>query len=435
MTRPLAVLIYYTRDEWPLRASIDSHIRALRNWPDFDVIAVNVAFPFNIKALQKLPVSLVVYHTTAVALRWYPSGIDVLDPLALGFADHSAIKIAMPQDDYMYTDALCQWLNLARVDLVLTPMQGKARALAYQKLDPSIKLKTILTTYLEERDIKLAYSGRYPPMRQRTVFVSYRAWQARAWVGQAGQQKVNVGVAAAAACERLGKAYDISSNPKDTVTGPAWFDFLSQTRAVVGVEGGSSLHDPDGSIFKRVEAYMSECPKASYAEVVDTVLEGCDHHADFTALSPRHFEAILTRTAQILVEGDYSGVLRPHDHYIPIKADFSDMEDAVKKLDDAQALEAMVERAWKDIVEADTYRWNRFLTDLAQELGLTAIQSRPRTFRTNVRLTWFDFRDRFNFLLLRLELMWARSPTPIKKTLSVVFAPVRSMLTRPKGWL
>ena len=432
MARRLALLIYYTRDEWPLRASVESHMRAIRNWPGHRTVSVNVAFPFDLNILAKMPFDLIVYHTTAVALRWYPSGIEALNPLAMAFAQHKAFKIALPQDDYMYTSALCTWLNLAQVQLVLTPMQGRARELAYQTLNRNIKIETVLTTYLEEEDIVSARRRPIRPLAERSFYVSYRAWDARPWVGKAGQQKVNVGLAAIESCQRLSKPCNISSNPKDTIMGAQWFVFLSNTRAVVGVEGGSSLHDPDGRIFERVEDYLKDKPNASYREVVETVLGGVDEQAEFTAMSPRHFEAVLTRTAQILVEGDYSGVLKANVHYIPIKADFSDMDAAIQKLDDTGFVEAMIERAWADVIEAPDYHWGQFLNKLANQF----LSPRTSPIRLNVHFKcWIlDRRDEFNYTLLRLELAWARAPKPILEALRFCFRPFRALLNRPPGW-
>jgi hypothetical protein len=433
MIRRLALLIYYTRDEWPLRGSIESHIRAFRNWKGVNVVPVNVAFPYDIDALRKIKFDVIVYHTTAVALRWYPSGIEALNPLAVAFADHPAFKIAMPQDDYMFTNALCAWSNLAKVDLVMTPMQGQAKELAYQTLDKSrTRLETILTSYLENQDVARARERHCKPLAAREYDVCYRAWDARPWVGRAGQLKVQVGVIAATACARLGLSCDISSNPKDTIMGSAWFDFLGDARAVVGVEGGSSLHDPDGQIFKSVEAYLAQDPAAGYQEVVQEVLQGVDYHADFTALSPRHLEAILTRTVQILVEGEYSGVLKADWHYIAIKGDFSDLDEALLKLQDRSALEAMTNRAWADIVDSGNFHWDRFLSNLAQKY--LANPNQTICFGTHMSIAFLKLRDSFNLSLLRLEMAWSKSPVWLNRTLAVFFRPIKFLLNRPPNW-
>jgi len=49
---------------------------------------------------------------------------------------------------------------------------------------------------------------------------------------------------------------------------------------------------------------------------------GQDGRFVFTAISPRVFEAGLLKSGLILVKGDYSDVVRPWEHYIPIERDF-----------------------------------------------------------------------------------------------------------------
>jgi hypothetical protein len=69
----------------------------------------------------------------------------------------------------------------------------------------------------------------------------------------------------------------------------------------------------------------------------------------FFAISPRHLEAVITKTAQVLVEGRYSGVLEPDRHYIPVRRDFSNLDEALERLHDLEAVEAMTERAYQDV--------------------------------------------------------------------------------------
>ena len=76
--------------------------------------------------------------------------------------------------------------------------------------------------------------------------------------------------------------------------------------------------------------------------------QGWDSYA-FFAISPRHLEAVITKTAQVLVEGRYSGVLEPERHYIPVRRDFSNLDEALERLRDVEAVEAMTERAYRDV--------------------------------------------------------------------------------------
>ena len=56
------------------------------------------------------------------------------------------------------------------------------------------------------------------------------------------------------------------------------------------------------------------------------------------ALSSRHFEAIGTKTCQVLLEGSYNGILVPEVHYVGVKKD----------------LTAIVERAYDLAMSAQT---------------------------------------------------------------------------------
>ena len=55
-----------------------------------------------------------------------------------------------------------------------------------------------------------------------------------------------------------------------------------------------------------------------------------DGRLQLFAISPRHLEACATRTCQVLVEGEYSGVLRPGEHYIPVRKDLSNLDDVLE---------------------------------------------------------------------------------------------------------
>jgi hypothetical protein len=51
-------------------------------------------------------------------------------------------------------------------------------------------------------------------------------------------------------------------------------------------------------------------------------------------MSGRHVEAAGTGTVQILFEGDYDGYFKPDQHYIPLRKDFRNADDAIAKFKD-----------------------------------------------------------------------------------------------------
>ena len=72
-------------------------------------------------------------------------------------------------------------------------------------------------------------------------------------------------------------------------------------------------------------------------------------------ISPRVFEAIVMRTALVLYEGEYSGIVEPGRHYFALKKDYSNFDDAVRFVRDPASVHAMTDRAFADIVASGRY--------------------------------------------------------------------------------
>ena len=69
----------------------------------------------------------------------------------------------------------------------------------------------------------------------------------------------------------------------------------------------------------------------------------------------------MTRTCQVLLEGRYNGVFEPWKHYIPVKADFSNVEEALDALEDHALVERMADQAYQDIVASGLWSYRSFV--------------------------------------------------------------------------
>ena len=78
--------------------------------------------------------------------------------------------------------------------------------------------------------------------------------------------------------------------------------------------------------------------------------------------------AVATRTFQVLVEGDYSGVLEAGVHYQPVRRDLSDIDAALDRSQDPQRAQAMVDRAYEEIVASGRYSWRAVVGDIARQV-------------------------------------------------------------------
>lgn len=73
-------------------------------------------------------------------------------------------------------------------------------------------------------------------------------------------------------------------------------------------------------------------------------------------ISSRHFEAAATGTCQILVHGHYNDILKPDEHFIPIKADFSDAPEAISRFRDPTERSRVATAAHDLVHDLHTYR-------------------------------------------------------------------------------
>jgi len=73
------------------------------------------------------------------------------------------------------------------------------------------------------------------------------------------------------------------------------------------------------------------------------------------AISSRHFEPVGTKTCQILLEGNFNGILKEGEHYISVKKNFSNLKDVINVYSDHDLRNQIVERAYAYIIENHTY--------------------------------------------------------------------------------
>src|SRR5262249_22203739 len=115
-----------------------------------------------------------------------------------------------------------------------------------------------------------------------------------------------------------------------------------------------------GSIRIKTLEFVEKNPDATLVEIEAACFPGLDGTLALFALSPRHLEACATRTCQILIEGNYNGVLRPWEHYIPLKRDFSNLDEVLEIVKRDELRPAMIERAYTDIVASARFTYERF---------------------------------------------------------------------------
>src|SRR5206468_13037957 len=105
--------------------------------------------------------------------------------------------------------------------------------------------------------------------------------------------------------------------------------------------------------------------------------------------SPRLFEAAALRTGMVLFPGEYSGVVEPWRHYIPLEKDFSNFAEVAERIKDDSFLEQLTERTFEELIASGRYSEESFVRRFDDEMAARATQRygiRKRHPRLGLRL-------------------------------------------------
>jgi len=364
------VLVVYSHSPGqPLRATYQSHLDSLRRYSGHEVLYLNAARPTVPDYLRNLRPDLVVFHNLFLLARLSASEFERMSRLVDFIRHLPAPKVLLSSDECYATDQIAAFIEDFGISRVFTFAPAQARRIIYSQVDSSrVAFHRVQTAYTDDRAVRrvermVRRHGR------RTIDVGARVVRSPI-LGRhrlLGEQLLD---AFRDRAPRAGLTLDLSSDLGDTLWGDDWFAFLLNCRYTLGVEAGSSLLDRDGSIFIRVIDYLASHDNPSFEEVEAACFPGLDGNLDYRALAPRHLEAVMTRTCQVLVEGDYSGVLEPGLHYIAVRRDFSNIDEVLELMRDEAHRTAVTERAYQDIVASGRYSYRTFVdTVFGESIG------------------------------------------------------------------
>ncbi len=382
--RSIVVFFNARHEGLPMRRSNETHLLSWGRYSRHHVIYVNVAYGVPWALLRRSGIDAVIFDTTFCSMHWTPAYFRQRSALCLPVAGLDCPKIAIVQDEFTNIDLVQDFLAAVGITHVLTCSKPQDWKHFYPRLAKAT-FCTVLTGYV----VPQLASRTGPLPSQRPVAIAYRGGRNPFWLGSHGMLKSGIADQVRAAAVKRGLNVDISQpDSASYLKGEAWFDFLRNARCVFGVEGGASINDHDGSLRAAVEAYVAAHPGASFEAVRDACFPGRDGEVDLACISPRHFEAVATRTAQLLVEGGYNGVLVPWQHYIPLKPDGSNLEDALDAIMDDAAVDAMAERAYADIVASGRWSYPTFVRETETTVIEAGLLSRQRSGVMSVLARW-----------------------------------------------
>lgn len=154
---------------------------------------------------------------------------------------------------------------------------------------------------------------------------------------------------------KYGLRVDISLAHQDRLDERGWAAFLNQCKGQLGSEAGGDYFDLDDRTRDAVNTYCAANPGATFADVKARFFPPQPPFVPLRILSGRQVEAAGTKTAQVLLEGRYDGLFIADEHYIPLKHDFSNADEAMRKFADVSVRTVVSERAYEVVREELTY--------------------------------------------------------------------------------
>lgn len=298
---------------------------------------------------------IIIHYCIRLCFPWH------LSPYyAKALEEYKGYKVLFIQDEYDFTEIARSAIQRFSIKLVFTCVPKPYISIVYPpERFPHTQFIQVLTGYAPLNYKKL--KSYYKPFSQREFQIGYRGRALSYRYGDLGQEKLNIAKRMFQICEKKDIKVNIKWDDSERIHGEDWYRFLASSKATLGTESGSNIFDDDGSIGGSVKKALESNPNTTYQEIFEEYLANHEGRVRMNQISPRIFESIALKVALVLFEGKYSDIVKPNVHYIPLKKDFSNVNEVLKKLEDDVYLEELTERAYQDIIGSKKYTYENFI--------------------------------------------------------------------------
>jgi hypothetical protein len=368
---PVDCLCYSLCDSYPGQpGTTREHIEALHRYSRHDV---KIFTPRGIGRSRYLDLNefdVVIIHYSLVIISDYYLAPHFREQLR----QFSGLKILFIQDEYRWVNAITAMIRYLGINVLFTLLPSSEVSKVYNETTvPGVEIVESLAGYASDGPAGLSSS-----FEDRPIDIGYRGRTLPYWLGRHAQDKVWIGQEFLRRAGPYGLRCDIGWAERDRIYGEQWIRFLGSCKATLGTESGASIVDFDGSIESRTSQYLAGHPSASFEEVWKAILEPHEGNVQYFMISPRMFEAAALRTALILFPGQYSGIIKPEIHYIPLAKDFSNVDEVVQRLRDPAFITSMTDRTYEDLVASGRFSHRALGRDLDQAIARYPLKARRR---------------------------------------------------------
>lgn len=353
-----------------MRASQHGHLASFGRYAEgCSCFYLNLAFGYFPSYLNCVDFDLIIFNHSFLGGRVDRERFARTIHKISALRTNKATKVCMPQDEFTSMDLLCDFINQFQVQYVFSVAPRSEWKKIYKTVDlDRVQFRQTLTGFLDEALVKKWTVLANRTFSERQFDIGYRVVATAIW-GRFNLLKAKLAEVFTEQSAIHGFRSDIKVGEQYFKMGDDWLRFLADCRYTLGVEGGSQILDWDGSVMSAVTERLKEHPHATFddlaASCVPAEREG---EINVVAISPRHLEACLTRTAQVLVEGEYNDILKAGVHYLALKSDLSNLSEVCEQMKDETCYARITEAAFRDVVGSGGFTYRQMVMGLLEEV-------------------------------------------------------------------
>lgn len=356
------ILLLY---DHPLEANaptIMEHVNAFKKYSSWPVWSINcnLGFPKN---LESMSFEAIILHYSLFGN--YPFVLTRKTKFDNYIKNNSSIKIAFMQDEYHYCPQRFSIINKWNIDLIYSLLNPCYHYIYIE----NTKCKSIHHTLTGYVDVDLIEASNMLAKKdaQRSIDIGYRARPLPLYMGRAAQEKTEIAEGVLARLASSDLITDIKIAEADRIYGKKWHEYVANCHGMLGVEAGVSIFDIKGEAQQAYNKYLKTSDPA-LQECLLKVINSFEGNIYYRTISPRIFECAAFRTCMILFEGNYQGILKPMEHYIPLKKDFSNFDFVIRVFQDSLERRRIVDNVYNDLIASGCYSYENFINNFDKDL-------------------------------------------------------------------
>jgi hypothetical protein len=436
------VLLIYHRPTVPWAfvdaSNVDENIAAFTRHSRFPVWGVNTDFGFR-RGLPKLEFDAIVVHYSVFiwSQQGYLLGNELLEYLGAA----RGYKIAFFQDEHHWCKQRFGFIDEYGIDCVYTLLEPPHAEQVYGSHTNASKFVSHFPSYVGQELLDAA--PRFgKPDRERQIDIGYRGREIPPYMGRGGLEKAVIGERFAELAQNRGLRLDVKVSEGERIYGDDWHRFMADCKGTLGTESGVSCFDLEDEVREEYERLSAGGREVTVEKLERGALGRWDGKIPYRTISPRNFEAAAFRVCQVLFEGRYSGLMEPMHHYIPLRKDFSNLDEVIERFKDPGLRQELTENAHRDLIASGENSYERLIASLdatLREAGLQPHRSAAekqevsRMLRRTLGERWrFYENTRLSWLYVYHPLIWRLAFT-VLHPLKVLSYGVGKLLRRDQA--